>query len=86
MTNPEPLRDSIPVVKEGEEAGDRKVEIPVTGWGSEQPKGGRWWWQEGREGWWKVSEMVLLVVLSVGVGFWWGKTSTTRSSYTTLGI
>lgn len=85
MTNPEPLRDSIPAVKEGEEAGGRKVKMPVTSLRSEQPMGGLWW-HEGGKGWRTALEMVLLVVLSVAVGFWWGKTSTTRSSYTTLGI
>lgn len=85
MTNPEPLRDSIPAVKEGEEAGGRKVKMPVTSLRLEQPTGGLWW-HEGGKGWRTALEMVLLVVLSVAVGFWWGKTSTTRSSYTTLGI
>lgn len=77
MVNPEPLPPSLPALKKGE--------MMVTVSGSVQPDGGRWWWQEGREGWYKTSELLVLVVLSVAVGFWWGR-NYSRSSYTTLGI
>jgi hypothetical protein len=84
MVNPEPL--PALKTKEGGKEGGRKGEILVTVSGSVEPDGGRWWWQEGREGWYKTSEVLVLVAVAVAVGFWWGKTYAARSSYTTLGI